>query len=282
MRLVSSLGAVLGQRAVRRIAQKRPQWHARLDANYRHFADRSSVPVSDPLKRFGQQVGRVYAEIPILQRIDRQGRIRIEHRHYLDQLPEPMIIVAPHMANWEIVFMTSRLLNNPCTFLYEPRESPERIALANRVRAAWRPDIKLVSSASTKPASHLKQSLQAQRNLFVFVDEIRERTVNAPLLGRQPRKASNIAMVARLAISHQVPIVPVCVERTGYPAFTLWIDQPIRDHLNQPDTGYKALVQAIDKPLHQWVTRAPLDWYWLPDLRESEYRTEDRYRCPTE
>jgi lauroyl/myristoyl acyltransferase len=269
----SAIGAALGEREVLRAAKSGKLWVKRFNENI-EVLRAATTPAEQRkyLVEYGRQVGRLYAEYTILQKIDRQGRLAIEGKENLKDLKTPVIFVAPHMSNWELVGKVMTLMGNPGCGLYEPRENKVRMRIANEARLAWGDESSLISTRSAGVILQLTRKLAAGHNLLIYADEEKQNYVQAPALGRDIPYAGNRWLVARLAVRHNIDVVPVCIERTDKTYFKAVIGRRLEmPSQGSSETKARVLADQIDEYFDTWVRSRPEHWYWLPmlDLNES-------------
>ncbi|MBR9909015.1 MAG: hypothetical protein GYB33_01530 [Gammaproteobacteria bacterium] len=260
----SAIGAFLGELEVRYDARCNKLWVQRF---YRNMATLCCATTAAAQRRclinYGRQMGRVYAEYTVLHKLERGDRIEISGLEHIANQQRPVIFVAPHMANWEVNAKIASLINLPCCGLYEPRESTLRMAIANRARKSWAPDIKLVSTASPMAIRDLTRNLLSGYNLLILPDEERQGYVWAPSLGRKLPDAGNRWLAARLAVKHGVDIVPLCAERLANTRFKVIVGErlsPSGEGSRQAQV--QDLAARIDTVLEAWVRKNPEHWFW--------------------
>lgn len=262
----SSIGAYFGTRFARNGIAAGRKWIKRLHHNIERLNG-----VTDPATRqariidYARQVGRVYAEFAVQQRIVAAGRLEVVGREHLENLSRPAIFVSGHLANWELVGHLHTLMANAGCALYDPPESPIRHRLAIRARSAWRSDSQLVA-ASSKALFQIAKALHAGCNLLIYVDEQRDGYIWAPSLGRQIPYAGNRWLASRLAVRHQADIVPVHIERIGDDCFRVIIEAKLLPGEGSEDQRARFLADQIDQRLETWIRARPEHWYWLAML----------------
>jgi len=268
IKMVSQIGAHLGRKEILSEFKKNEPW---IDDFY-HTIE-SLTGIGDPnekkklLIEFGDQVGRVYAEAVILQKIDKKGLIDVEGLENIENLTQPVIFVAPHLSNWEILAKVCTLFNNPTCILYEPRESNERMAIANKSRLAWGENIKLLSSDEPMVMKKILSMLKNNFNLFILSDEEKGGYVYAPSLGRNIPYAGNRWLASRLAVKYSLDVIPLYVERVKATNFVIHIEKKIspQTHINTVLRA-KKIADKIDELFELWVRKRPEHWYWMPHL----------------
>ncbi|GHE20533.1 lysophospholipid acyltransferase family protein [Halomonas urumqiensis] len=271
---VSALGGYLGRRYVRRAQRLERRWVARLLNNLDYLkGPTDQAQRRQRLLAYGDQVGRVYTELTVLKRILDSSRFRVEGEHHLRGHEGPLILVAPHLANWELLAGVLTLIDKPLVDLYEPRESELRMRIAMRTRQSLDGvEVEWVPTDSGMAMRRVKAALARGNHTMLFCDEIRQGVSQGPSLGRELPYAGNRWMAARLAVRHGATIVPMRIVREGGAHFTLRIEAPLAADLAanpdaDPDMRARELANKIDTLFDGWVREHPEHWYWLKDVR---------------
>lgn len=269
VKVTSVIGAFLGRRKMVNAYKKNLKWVARFERNIEEL---SGIKTADEkyqkLLEFGEEFGRLYAETTVLQKMDKENRITINGLQKLTNKATPKIFIAPHLSNWELVCKVFTTLENKTYALYEPRENQQRMQIVNSARQAWGENISLISTAEPMAMKNLKQALIKGDNLFILPDEEINGLVMAPSLGRNIPYAGNRWMVSRLAVSHQVDVVPVSVKRLEANRFEVEIHDVISPDLSlDSKMAAQKISDEIDQLFNRLILAKPQSWYWLPYLR---------------
>jgi len=264
----SGIGAKLGELTVRKAERNDEPWVKRFYENVERLCGARALSDQKALLlAYGQQVGRLYAEYTILQKIDRQGLIEVIGEENLRNTTKPVLFTSPHLANWEVVFKVLSDQEQPACVLYEPRETGARMKIANQARLDWGDNISLASTSEPMVMRKLDTLLKQKTNLYILADEEKAGFVSAPSLGRDIPYSGNRWMLSRLAAKHGVDVVPLYVERIASTRFKVHVDERI-----SPDPGLdrtqraKRIADRIDQKFEAWVKLRPEHWYWLPYL----------------
>ena len=262
----SGIGAKLGEITVRKAEKNNDPWIKRFYMNAEQLCGARSINDQRALLlAYGRQVGRVYAEYTILQKMNHQGLIEVIGEEHLQNTSKPVLFTSPHMANWEVVFKILSEQKESACVLYEPRESKARMEIANRARVAWSKKICLASTSEPMVMRKLDKFLSEKTNLYILADEEKAGFVSAPSLGRDLPYVGNRWMLSRLAAKHGVDVIPVYVERTASTSFKIHIDEKISPNPSLDRTkAAKQIADQIDEKFDAWVRRQPEHWYWLP------------------
>ena len=258
----SGIGAMLGEQDVLKEAREKEPW---VELFYDSIEKLTGV--SDPAEKrkllieYGRQVGRVYAEFTILQKIDKKGLIKINGLENLKDRTRPSLIVLPHLANWEIAIKVATLADNPTCILYEPRETEQKMAIANKSRLGWGEKISLLSSSDPFAMKKIIKMLKSNMNVCILPDEEKSGMVNSPSLGRKIPYAGNRWMVSKLAVKHSLDVIPLYVERVKSVNFTVHIERKISPRKELTDKqNSQAIADQIDMLFNKWVRQCPQHW----------------------
>jgi len=267
---VAKIGTYLGERHARRGIRANRKWVQRL---HQHFEQLWGVQDAAERERFiiehQGRMGRVLAQIPVLHRLVRANRLTLSGTEHLAQLNGPVLIVTAHLSQWELIGRVAELIGGQMCDIYLPQPGA-REQITQKARMGWRfangAPAKLIP-AGTHTMREVARAVDAGSHLILFIDEEAAGEVRAPRLGREPLYAGNRWFAARLAIKHQMTVLPVHFETTEQGDYRAVIEPP----LPLPSEGSasekaRQLADTLDEKLEQWVLQAPYDWYWLPLL----------------
>lgn len=267
---VDRIGTFLGERHARRGIRANRKWAQRM---HNHFERLWDIQDAAERERFiiehQGRMGRVLAQIPVLHRLVRANRLTISGREHLAQLKGPVLIVTAHLSQWELIGRVAELIGGQMCDIYLP-QSGAREQITQKVRMGWR----FAGGASAKliPAGahtmrEVARAIEAGSHLILFIDEEADGEVRAPRLGREPLYAGNRWFAARLAIKHQMTVLPVHFETTEQGDYRAVIEPPLPlPSEGSPAERTRLFADTLDQKLEQWVMHAPHDWYWLPLL----------------
>ncbi|NWO04737.1 MAG: hypothetical protein HLX50_03250 [Alteromonadaceae bacterium] len=266
---VSELGALLGKRYAKRAWGREARWVERLVYNLEFLKGRSLTQSErwDQLMAYGEQVGRVYAEIPVLPRLVHGPKFRVINEQIAHSLSDPFLVVMPHLANWETAAGFLGRVEKPLALLYEPRESESRMAVAMRSRQSLLPHASFISTAQPQPMRNLKIALAQGANALMLPDAPASKGL-IPSFGNGALTRGNRWLAARLAASEGVRVLPACVTRHGGAELRLTVHPPLpqEPRLTRQEQALR-YAEQMDALFESWVRRAPTDWYWLKDVR---------------
>lgn len=245
-------------------------WTRRARENYRRIVQH---PVSDAeldaaMDRLWNNIGRSIAELSVIDRLWPAGRIAVvgEQHFYDAQARGPVITMPLHLGNWEIVGPATKAYGLDVYAVYEIPNNPVQRRIVERARARYG---KRLLSPGADAAHRFHRILMEKDGLIaIWPDAPTSNRIGAPLFGRQPRRRSNLTLIARLAMMTGAMVVPGVVERLGGAHFRLTALPGIQL------TGDPGDAAALDRAVHQIddvitpIIRDHLDqWLLLPGLR---------------
>ncbi len=262
----SDIGAYLGEKAA---------WQAIQDNQYQiknlHCNIERLQGIGDPKLReqqifeWARRMGRIHTEFTVLGRIVKEGGLEVIGQENFQGITRPTIFVSCHLSNWELVGHTlTRLPNKGCA-LYAPPKNPIYEAIATKVRQSWKANTELVP-ASPRAMFQLTRALKAGSNLLLFIDEERDGYIWGPSLGRELPYAGNRWLAARLAVQHQVDVVPLYVEQVGNSRYRVVVEPKLKMIDGDKNSCVKYLADQMDQYLNQWISSKLEQWYWLATL----------------
>ena len=167
-------------------------------------------------------------------------------------------VMTAHFGPFEIVGSVASLYLSPISALVRPLDNPRLESTLKRMRTRF--GISLIQKHGA--ARHLVRSLEAGGRLLVLIDQrVRAReAIEVPFFGR-PAQAPNL--IARLAIKHEKPVVPVF----AYPAPNGRYRVVARPAI-LPATGEDAVVDLTARctdAVEREIRRQPELWLWMHD-----------------
>lgn len=169
-----------------------------------------------------------------------------------------MFIMTAHFGPFEIVGSVTSLYLSPAAALVRPLDNPRLEGALSALRTRF--GITLIPKHGA--ARYLVRSLEADGHLVVLIDQrVRAReAIEVPFFGRRVQAPS---LIARLAVKHAVPVVPVfaypapkgCYRIVARPA--IWAE-PGEDAVTDLTARCTAAVESE-------IRRQPELWLWMHD-----------------
>jgi Kdo2-lipid IVA lauroyltransferase/acyltransferase len=276
--LCSNLGALMGALGQLRMPEKN---ELAREAWLRLRPDETDPAIVDAaLKRLWRNIGRSLAECSVLDRMWKQGRIRVagaEHLSAARAAGKRVIVVAVHLGNWEAIGRVLIGLGYKGAAIYEVPENRFEHRIVQRFRRRYGGKLLPQGSSGARAAY---RALFEMDGLLLLIDDIADGYVVAPGFGRALPIDGNIAFVARLALLADAEIVPAYCLREDESAQLKVTFLPPIDLVRAGDrkaavTANMARINAAFEPLVQ----ANLDqWYYANAIRFSSPPSECAFR----
>lgn len=221
------------------------------------------------------QFGRVVGEYPHLARLaEEPGRVEIVDRFGLARAAagRPALLVAAHLANWELPAAVAARLGVPMTVVHAPRADPRIEALLQRRRSALGCRF-LPKDAS--PHALLKE-LRAGRSLGLLLDQRHDEGEPVTFFGCPAWAPIAPALIAARL---DVPFVPVRVERLEGARFRLTLEPPIAPRpVGEPRAVARDTMQRLYALFEAWIDERPEQWLCIkrrwPDPAKAKWRAK--------
>jgi Kdo2-lipid IVA lauroyltransferase/acyltransferase len=269
--LVSRTGASLGQRLGRR---GHPAAAARVKAALRHLLPNLAQDprqLEDAQRRLWANVGRVYAEFCVLDRIVSEGRISIRDDKAMDAVladGRPVIIAYAHLGNWEAVGMqlSVRVPDRMCAFAITPANRVQaQIAAMQRARFPG----KVVTVDGMVWRYALQHLQQPGGILYISVDENHDDGVPVPSFGRTLNQRGNLGKIVRMASRTGAIVLPCFSERLSGARFCVHLLEPMefmpRTAVDPQETRRR--MEHLDALFAPVVLRLIDQWFGLLEFR---------------
>jgi Kdo2-lipid IVA lauroyltransferase/acyltransferase len=254
-------GAIEGRRALK----KADLSVTRLRDNIARFSGATDPAELDRrVIEFYRLMGRIYAEIPNMQRLYASGCVEMVGQEHLVTAGKPCIIVSAHIANWEMGLAVAHY-STGVSALFVPLRNAFQQSIVHAARVAW-PDLEMIP---TSPVATLKmdRALKKGRNVALLVDEIHRGFVRGPSLGRAMPYAGNRWIAAQLAVRNEINIVPAFVECLGLARYRVVVQSPLeRPNGMGGETLARHFADQIDQRLEAWLRPRIETWFCLPSF----------------
>lgn len=263
-RLGASLGLYLGRRA-------HPEADARVAAAIKLLRP-DLAPNSRALEaaqsRLWSNVGRLYAEFSVLDKIAPEGRVTIDDPQTLDAVlgdGRPVIIAYVHLGNWEAsaAHISRRVPGRLCALADPPPANRVRAQIAASQRGKCPAKVLTINSMVWRQAmNHLEQPGGI---LFISVDENNGAGVLVPSFGRAPDYEGNLGKIVRIAARTGAIILPIYSERLAGATFRTNILRPVEFAQRRDVSAEEHLqcAQGIDSLFTPVVLRLIDQWFGL-------------------
>ena len=209
-------------------------------------------------------LGRTAGEHPHLTKFNpylEDSRVEVVGGEILDQArknDKPSIAFSGHLANWELVPLTSTKRGLPLHLVYRRANNPFFDRLVQRGRASTEGQY---FPKGPDGAKGILRTLNKGQHIAMLVDQKMNDGIKVSFMGRN---AMTAPALAQLALRFNCPVVPVQVERLKGANFRVTIHPP----LILPNTGDKqsdilSLMTEVNDHLENWITQRPEQWLWV-------------------
>ncbi len=209
-------------------------------------------------------LGRTAAEYAHLQEFRSglpDGRIILTGGEVLEGLAaakKGVIFFGAHLANWELVPAVLGHHGVDVGMIYRAANNPYVDRRVQRRRRFLAPHHFPKGGAG---ARRIIEHLDAGGGVYALVDQKMNEGIAVDFMGRP---AMTAPAVARLAINHGYPLVPVRIERLEGARFGVTVSPP----LEMPSDGSDwertaALMGEVNRTLEDWVRARPEQWFWV-------------------
>ena len=244
--------------------QRIRQWYARL------CPPRGAKDPGAAIRALFINIGRVGAEFPTLHRLWAAERIAVdgaEHLLVARGANRPVIVMAVHTGNWEVVGPTLIGLGvrGARGFYWPP---PNRFVEKGLVLARRRYGAILLRPSVGATRAALRYLTEERGVFLIYADDERDGYVNAPLFGRPVRARSNLVTAVRLGWASGAVIIPAFVERLGGARFRTTFLPPIELPGERTEAALTENVRRLDAAVAAFFVLPRLDqWYMLTQHR---------------
>jgi KDO2-lipid IV(A) lauroyltransferase len=192
-----------------------------------------------------------------------EGRITVSGLDEFVRLRDdgkPGIIVAAHLANWEILSVVAQKFGLKTVI---PFRAPNNLRVAEEVLGRRRALMGTLVDSGRGATFELAAALDAGGHLGMLVDQRLNRGVDVPFFGRP---ALTNPLAARFARQYDCPVHAARAIRRPDGGLHLELTGPLdlpRDAEGLIDIG--GAMAAINALVETWVREHPEQWFWLHD-----------------
>ncbi|MFK0166242.1 lysophospholipid acyltransferase family protein [Rhizobium sp. NPDC090279] len=244
-----------------------PRFHkdayARAAANLKMIRpELSDAELGSLLKAYADSQGRQMAEYSVVPRLARRHVRKIGTEDLVERCSEgPVIFIAPHISNWEVLWHCLLDMGLDVTMNYDPPKRRSRHYIVNRLRKGAGLGILKPGRSFVRPALRI---LEDGGNLLMFCDEGFGGHIRAPFFGRPAHLEGNYAVIARMARKSNALIYPLYLVREKGASFLLRAVTPLRLPEAEGTEGHAiddvAHLNAVIEPM---VRSYPDQWYFV-------------------
>ncbi|MET0338278.1 MAG: lysophospholipid acyltransferase family protein [Caulobacter sp.] len=238
--------------------------HKTADRNLRlAFPDKDDAWRADILKKQWDEVGRTFAEFPIMDRIILSpDRVEIENAERLAQIAdkrEPVVFISGHFSNWEVMPAAIVQSGVDCQITYRVANNPYVDARIRKSR--FRYGVRLFAPKGGDGAKELLAALKSGQSVALMNDQKFNGGVAAPFFGHLAHTAPG---PTRLALRFGTVLQPMTVERTRGARFKAVVHDPIvLEHTEDRTADIETGVRRINDMVEAQIRKRPHEWFWV-------------------
>ncbi len=167
-------------------------------------------------------------------------------------------IFSAHFGNWDIVPRLFLFLNKKITIIYQNSGNHYIDTFIKNERGFIGANLIAKGHAGTKD---LIRAIRERDIIIVLLDQRDLQGIEVEFFSK---KVMTSKAIARLALQHNMPIVPVCTFRSKDKKS---FDAVIEDQLELPNTGDKEqdiynIMLTINQTIEKWIRKDPAQWMW--------------------
>lgn len=273
MDVASWMGSWLVPAVIKRV---KPAWIDQAAENYhRFFLSLDTAACRSRALENWRRIGRSITEFPVYYRFWNAGRITVEDDGVLADIAasgRPVMGMALHLGNWELVTLALTKIGIKTTALYMPPANRFRHGLARdaRYRLIGDPTFDMVP-ADRQTTRRLAKVLSAGDAVVIYVDEYVRKTVYTPSFGAALEERCNLNLALRLATRYDaVPVLLYCLRLRGahFKIVAERLELPHPNTSSGDEQKHRENQAAVDRVIEQRI-RAHIDqWFnfhaWRP------------------
>ncbi|RKQ69109.1 KDO2-lipid IV(A) lauroyltransferase [Litorimonas taeanensis] len=224
------------------------------------FPEASEAQIHKLLDAQWDNIGRTFAEFPLLHRIKAFSGKRVEIVGLeIFKQHNPAIIITGHFANWEVMATVLTQSNSPVRITYRKINNPYIDARVRKKREAYGTQF-LVQKSGHKGGRELFEALNNGESIAILNDQKFNTGYSIPFFGENAMTAQG---ATRLALKTGRPLLPMAITRNGA-KFTVTFYDPIPlettgDRENDVFNGVLKITQFIEARIRE----KPEQWFWV-------------------
>ncbi|WP_269716531.1 lysophospholipid acyltransferase family protein [Caulobacter sp. NIBR2454] len=238
--------------------------HRTADRNLRlAFPDKDDAWRADILKKQWEELGRTFAEFPLMDRIilspDRVEIENLERLHVIAANREPVVFISGHFSNWEVMPAAIVQSGVDCQITYRAANNPYVDARIRKSR--FRYGVRLFAPKGGDGAKELLAALKTGQSVALMNDQKFNGGVAAPFFGHLAHTAPG---PTRLALRFGTVLQPMTVERTRGARFKAVVHDPIvLEQTGDRTADIEAGVRRINAMVEDQIRKRPHEWFWV-------------------
>ncbi len=229
------------------------------------FPDWPEEKVRAVVKDIWENVARTAAEFVHLSKLrefETNGRVEMIGKEKLDAIiagRKPVILFAPHFANWELIPSILNRAGLDYSFVYRAANNPltDELIIKHRGKVMSRRQV----PKGKRGGRALVDALKEGRSLAMLVDQKLNSGISVPFMGLP---AMTAPAAARLALKYKTPVIQISLVRLQGAHFRFTVHDPL-DFTPSGDMGddVEALTLKINEALEADIRANPGQWLWF-------------------
>lgn len=247
----SALGGWIGRTIGPRMAASRKAL-----TNLRHaLPGKSDDEYAAIVRDMWDNLGRVMAEYPHLERIARRHTVFNGFENIPQDKDKPCVFFSGHIANWEVPPSAFFIHGDvKADLVYREPNNPYAAKLLEKCRSMGGAFHMLPKSRTGTRG--MVGALGSGRPLMMLIDQKYNEGISVPFMGR-PAMTSDAFV--RFARKFDAPLIPYRIERLGGCHFAVTALPPLALD-GQSD---EEVIGAAHRLLEGWIAEKPGQWLWL-------------------
>jgi KDO2-lipid IV(A) lauroyltransferase len=224
------------------------------------FPDKNDAEINALLKQQWDNVGRTFAEFPLMHRVKafEGSRVKVIGLDIF-KAHAPGIIVTGHFANWEVMATVLTQSGLPVRITYRKINNPYIDARVRKKREAYGTKF-LVQKSRHKGGRELLEALKQGDSVAIMNDQKFNTGLSVPFFGEEAMTAQG---ATRLALKTGRPLLPMSVTRDGA-NFTVEFFEPIKFNIKgDRESDVRRGVEAVTRFIEARIMTAPAQWFWV-------------------
>ena len=172
---------------------------------------------------------------------------------------KPVLFFSGHIATWEMFRVAAKQKGVAVAMSYRGFNNPYFEKLA---RFFMDHGVAPLFTKTARGAREMILYLLRGGKILLLTDHRFGNGITAPFFGKPAR---TLALPAALAVKHDIPLIPVCVQRKGYGKFHVIIKPPLcaapLPNESQEDRILR-LTTDMNAALESFIRETPGDWFW--------------------
>ncbi len=225
------------------------------------FPDKADDDINAIILGMWENLGRVFAEYPHLEKIARERVTLItpdNFEHFKTDWKNS-ILFGGHLANWEVppVFMDIHHIKTESVY-----RAPNNTFIERRLQKLR--SLKGLIKTHPKSASGTRSMLKSAKNgniIGILIDQKYNEGISVPFFGIP---AMTSPAFVQMGQKMNIPVIPGRIKRTQGANFEVTVKDPLV-LFNEDNTprNIEDVIQDAHKYLEEWITDAPEQWLWL-------------------